>query len=100
MSTQRKAEFTEEVLSEDAIHEYLAGHPDFSERHAPYGWVLPIEEVRNNVQLEAGNGRVYVVAAAFAGHEEMVDYRLFVAVDGQAQRGTAAGDEITVLDNR
>lgn len=34
MSTQRKAEFTDESLSEDAIHDYLANNPDFFERHA------------------------------------------------------------------
>jgi uncharacterized protein YigA (DUF484 family) len=34
MSTQRKAEFTDESLSEDAIHDYLADNPDFFERHA------------------------------------------------------------------
>ena len=34
MSTQRKAEFTEATLSEDAIHGYLADHPDFFERHS------------------------------------------------------------------
>lgn len=34
MSTQRKAEFVEEALSEQAVHDYLAAHPDFFERHA------------------------------------------------------------------
>jgi uncharacterized protein YigA (DUF484 family) len=34
MSTQRKADFTEETLSEEAIHDYLADNPDFFERHA------------------------------------------------------------------
>jgi uncharacterized protein YigA (DUF484 family) len=34
MSTQRKADFTETALSEDAIHDYLADNPDFFERHA------------------------------------------------------------------
>lgn len=34
MSTQRKAEFTEESLSEDAIHDFLMDNPDFFERHA------------------------------------------------------------------
>ncbi len=34
MSTQRKAEFVEEELSEQAIHDFLAAHPDFFERHA------------------------------------------------------------------
>ena len=34
MSTQRKTEFTDESLSEDAIRDYLADHPDFFERHA------------------------------------------------------------------
>lgn len=33
MSTQRKPEFQEEELSEDAIHNYLEAHPDFFERH-------------------------------------------------------------------
>lgn len=33
MSTQRKPEIVEEELSEDAVHEYLAAHPDFFERH-------------------------------------------------------------------
>ena len=33
MSTQRKAEFTDEILSEDAVHDYLMDHPDFFERH-------------------------------------------------------------------
>ncbi len=34
MSTQRKAEFVEERLSEQAVHDYLAAHPDFFERHS------------------------------------------------------------------
>ena len=34
MSTQRKTEFTDESLSEDAIHDYLADNPDFFVRHA------------------------------------------------------------------
>jgi len=34
MSTQRKAEFTDQSLSEEAIHDYLADNPDFFERHA------------------------------------------------------------------
>ena len=34
MSTQRKAEFIEEQVSEQTIHDYLAAHPDFFERHA------------------------------------------------------------------
>jgi uncharacterized protein YigA (DUF484 family) len=33
MSTQRSAEYVDEELSEDAIHEYLETHPDFFERH-------------------------------------------------------------------
>jgi len=34
MSTQAKAEFVEEELSEQSIHNYLAAHPDFFERHS------------------------------------------------------------------
>jgi hypothetical protein len=34
MSTQRKPEFTEDVLSEAEVHSYLKRHPDFFERHA------------------------------------------------------------------
>ena len=34
MSTQRKAEFVEEELSEQAIRDFLAAHPDFFERHS------------------------------------------------------------------
>jgi len=33
MSTQRKAEFAENELSEDAICDYLVAHPDFFENH-------------------------------------------------------------------
>jgi len=33
MSTQAKTEFVDEELSESAIHDYLAEHPDFFERH-------------------------------------------------------------------
>ena len=33
MSTQRKPQFDDETLSESAVHDYLAGHPDFFERH-------------------------------------------------------------------
>ena len=33
MSTQRKTDFTEESLSEEAIHDYLMDNPDFFERH-------------------------------------------------------------------
>jgi len=34
MSTQRKEEFIEEGLSEQSIHDFLAAHPDFFERHS------------------------------------------------------------------
>ena len=34
MSTQRKAEFIDEELSEQAVHDFLAAHPDFFERHS------------------------------------------------------------------
>jgi hypothetical protein len=34
MSTQRKPEFTEDVLSEAEVHSYLQRNPDFFERHA------------------------------------------------------------------
>lgn len=34
MSTQAKAQFVAEELSEQAVHDYLAEHPDFFERHA------------------------------------------------------------------
>ena len=34
MSTQPRAEFVAEELSEQAVHDYLAAHPDFFERHA------------------------------------------------------------------
>jgi uncharacterized protein YigA (DUF484 family) len=34
MSTQRKPEFIEEEISEQAIKDYLAAHPDFFERHS------------------------------------------------------------------
>lgn len=34
MSTQRKPEFAEDVLSEAEVHSYLKRHPDFFERHA------------------------------------------------------------------
>ena len=33
MSTQRKAEFVEEELSENAVHDFLQDNPDFFERH-------------------------------------------------------------------
>ena len=33
MSTQRKAEFIDEALSETSVREYLEAHPDFFERH-------------------------------------------------------------------
>ena len=33
MSTQRKAEFAEEELSENAVHDFLQDNPDFFERH-------------------------------------------------------------------
>ena len=34
MSTQPRAEFVTEELSEQAVHDYLAAHPDFFERHS------------------------------------------------------------------
>ena len=34
MSTQRKPEFMEEDLSDDAVHDYLQANPDFCERHS------------------------------------------------------------------
>ena len=34
MSTQAKPEFVEEELSEQAVHDFLAAHPDFFERHS------------------------------------------------------------------
>jgi uncharacterized protein YigA (DUF484 family) len=33
MSTQAKTEFVDDDLSESAVHDYLAEHPDFFERH-------------------------------------------------------------------
>lgn len=33
MSTQRKAEYTLDPASDEAVHEYLSEHPDFFERH-------------------------------------------------------------------
>ena len=33
MSTHRKAEFVEEEVSEQSIHDYLSANPDFFERH-------------------------------------------------------------------
>jgi uncharacterized protein YigA (DUF484 family) len=34
MSTQPNAEFVEDEVSEQTVHDYLAAHPDFFERHA------------------------------------------------------------------
>jgi len=34
MSTQRKPEFVEEELSDEAVQDYLEAHPDFFERHS------------------------------------------------------------------
>ena len=34
MSTQATPEFVEEELSEQAVHDFLAAHPDFFERHS------------------------------------------------------------------
>lgn len=34
MSTQRKAEFSDRTISEQAVQDYLADNPDFFERHA------------------------------------------------------------------
>ncbi len=34
MSTQRKAEFADEQMSESAVHDFLVDNPDFFERHA------------------------------------------------------------------
>ena len=34
MSTQAKAEFVDEELSEQAVQDYLSAHPDFFERHS------------------------------------------------------------------
>ena len=34
MSTQRKAEFIEDEISEQAVHDFLSAHPDFFERHS------------------------------------------------------------------
>ena len=34
MSTQAKQEYVEEALSEQSVHDYLAAHPDFFEKHA------------------------------------------------------------------
>jgi hypothetical protein len=34
MSTQRKTEFVDDQLSEEAVHDYLKGNPDFFERHS------------------------------------------------------------------
>ena len=33
MSTQRKAEFSDRTISEQAVQDYLADNPDFFERH-------------------------------------------------------------------
>lgn len=47
MSTQRKAEFVETELSEQAVHDYLSANPDFFERHA---------RLLNSLQLPHASG--------------------------------------------
>ena len=47
MSTQRKAEFVEETLSEEAVHDYLSANPDFFERHS---------RLLNSLQLPHASG--------------------------------------------
>ncbi len=47
MSTQRKAEFVEEALSEQAVHDFLSANPDFFERHP---------KLLNSLQLPHASG--------------------------------------------
>ena len=46
MSTQRKAEFVDDELSEDAVHDYLQKNPDFFERHGTLLGALRLPHVR------------------------------------------------------
>ncbi len=47
MSTQRKPEFIEELISEDAVDDYLEANPDFFERHG---------ELLSSLRLPHGSG--------------------------------------------
>jgi len=47
MSTQRKADFTEETLTEDTVHDYLLENPDFFEHHG---------ELLGTLRLPHGSG--------------------------------------------
>lgn len=48
MSTQRKPEFVEEDLSEDAVHDYLEANPDFFERYSELLSSLRLPHVSGN----------------------------------------------------
>lgn len=45
MSTQRKPDFVEEEPSEQAVHDYLAEHPDFFERHGALLGLLQLPHI-------------------------------------------------------
>ena len=59
MSTQRKPEYVEEQLSEEAVHEFLEANPDFFERHGallgqlelPHGTGGAISPVERQVSM-------------------------------------------------
>ena len=57
MSTQRKAEFTEAALSEDAVHDYLMDNPDFFERHS---------DLLGTIRLPHGAGGAVSLRGAWA----------------------------------
>jgi uncharacterized protein YigA (DUF484 family) len=48
MSTQRKPDFVEEEPSEQAVHDYLAEHPEFFERHSALLSLLQLPHTRGS----------------------------------------------------
>jgi len=83
MSTQRKTEFTDVSLSEDAIHDYLADNPDFFERHADLLSALKLPH-SSGAAVSLVERQVSVLRQKDLKHERKLKELLEVARDNDA----------------
>lgn len=86
MSTQRKAEFRDEALSEDAIHDFLLDHPDFFERHTDLLGAIRIPH-RSGAAVSLVERQLAVLRQKDLRHERKLKELLAVARANDALAG-------------
>lgn len=105
MSTQRKADFSGPGLSEDAVYDYLAGNPDFFERHADLLGTLRLPH-NSGAAVSLVERQVSVLRQKDLKHERKLKELLAVARANDALAGKihrltlkllASGDLATIL---